>query len=88
MVRNCRRLIFVMALMGAFAASAMSNADFLSNSLDKDFPRKKCGSEKEFADFVRKWVTEHDYSGYNPPGRYPKSEKDYYRKEALENTMA
>ena len=29
-----------------------------------------------------------DYSGYNPPGRYPKSEKDYYRKEALENTMA
>lgn len=77
-----------MALMGAFAASAMSNADFLSNCLDKDFPGMKCGSEKEFADFVRKWVTEHDYSGYNPPGRYPKSEKDYYRKEALENTMA
>ena len=86
--RISRTAVFAAALAGALAASAMSNAEFLANCLDRDFPGMKCGSEKEFADFVRKWVTEHDYSGYNPPGRYPKAEKAYYRKEALENTMA
>ena len=83
-----KTFLAIAAMSCALAAAAMSNADFLANCLDRDFPGLKCGSEKEFADFVRRWVTEHDYSGYNPPGRYPKSEKDYYRKEALENTMA